>query len=945
MSVLGILLVGGLVAAGLSGLLAWRGGLLDQPNARSLHQQPVPRGGGLAVLAGLYVGIYLLGQALDLSALWWLGGLTGIAAVSLLDDAYGLSPWTRLLAQLAAAVALLIAIGAPSWGLFYLLLALLGSIWAMNLYNFMDGSDGLAGGMGGIGFGALALLSWEAGATDYAVLAALISASCLGFLFWNWHPARLFLGDVGAVPLGYLLASLALAGPLPLWVTLLIFSPFVVDATATLLQRLRRGEAIWRPHRQHYYQRLLQAGLGHRDTALLAYGLMLLAALSAGLLWVSGQVWLQILGLAAWGLLYAVLGRGIDRLERRGGIRPGYWNRLVLRLRNRWAVFLHDLCWAPLAAWMAFGLRFNLDGIPLEHQYALQAWIGLALPIHAWLSWYFGLYRGIWRYASMPDLIRILNVVLVGTVLVVAGLFVWQRLEGVPRSVVMLYPLLLLLGLGMPRIIYRWLKDHHLALAAPTAQRVLIVGAGAAAELLLRDLLRHPGYQPVALVDDDPAKRGKAIHGVRVLGQIADLSGLFQQTQTQLVLIALPSAHSALLEQVALLCAQWQIPCRTLPSLAELADGRVTLARLRPVEVEDLLGRAPVALDSLAIAAYLRGKRVLVTGGGGSIGSELCRQIARQAPECLYVLDYSEFNLFRIEQELRRMPELRWHTTLADVRQAARVEQLLTQWRPEVIFHAAALKHVPLVEANPEEGLCTNVIGTRQVAEAALRHGCSRFVLISTDKAVNPGNVMGASKRLAEQVCQALSGQQTRFITTRFGNVLDSSGSVVPLFKEQIARGGPVTVTHPEVTRYFMTIPEAVGLILQAGALGQGGEIFVLDMGLPVKIAHLAEQMIRLSGKQPGVDIAITYTGLRPGEKLEEELFHPQERYQTTAHPKLLLASARVVEAPVLLRALDELAQACQRYDSACWLPLLRQLVPEFQPQAGVTPLQTDGLK
>ncbi len=935
MNLLLALLISGGLAAGLSGLLAWRGGLLDQPNARSLHQQPVPRGGGLAVLAGLYAGIYWLGQDISPNALSWLGGLTGIAAVSLLDDAYGLSPWTRLLAQFAAACVLVLSLESGPWetGVWGIPLILLGSVWAMNLYNFMDGSDGLAAGMGLIGFGTLASLAAWVGAGDDAALAALISMACGGFLLWNWHPARLFLGDVGAVPLGYLLASLSLAGPWPLWVPVLIFSPFIVDASATLIQRLLRGEAIWRPHRRHYYQRLLQAGLGHRDTALVAYGLMLLAALSAALLWASGQLWLQVIGCLLWGLLYGWLGRWINRLEQRGGIRPGYWMRLAQRLRNRWAVFLHDLAWAPLAAWAAFGLRFNLEGIPLEHQYALQAWIGLALPIHAWLSWYFGLYRGIWRYASMPDLIRILNVVLVGTVLVLAGLFVWQRLEGVPRSVVLLYPLLLLLGLGMPRIIYRWLKDHHLALATPTTQRVLIVGAGAAAELLLRDLLRQPQYQPVALVDDDPAKRGKAIHGVRVLGRLEDLAQLIPHTQAQLVLIALPSASSALLEQVASLCAQLQILCRTLPSLAELADGRVTLARLRPVEVEDLLGRAPVALDTLAIAAYLRGKRVLVTGGGGSIGSELCRQIARQDPECLYVLDYSEFNLFRIEQELRRMPGLRWQTALADVRQAARIDQLLGQWRPEVVFHAAALKHVPLVEANPEEGLCTNVLGTRQVAEAALRQGCSRFVLISTDKAVNPGNVMGASKRLAEQLCQALSGQQTRFITTRFGNVLDSSGSVVPLFKEQIARGGPVTVTHPDVTRYFMTIPEAVGLILQAGALGQGGEIFVLDMGQPVRIAHLAEQMIRLSGKQPGVDILITYTGLRPGEKLEEELFHPQERYQTTAHPKLLLASARQVEAAALLPALDALAQACQHYESGHWLPLLQQLVPEFQPQ------------
>ncbi len=922
----------------MSGLLAYRGGLVDTPNARSLHQRPTPRGGGLAVLAGLFSGILLLAAPLPPAALWWLGGLVGIAAVSLLDDWRSLHPALRFLAQLLAGIALLMAVGDGGIGYGF---ALLGAVWAMNLYNFIDGSDGYAAGYGVIGFAALAGLGWAAGATDYASFALLVSLACLGFLGWNFHPAKLFLGDVGAVPLGYLLAGFTLAGPtmgLPLWVSLLIFSPLIVDASATLLRRILHGEAIWQAHRSHYYQRLVQAGLGHRDTAILGYGLMLLAALSAWGLWASATLWLQVLGLSVWGLLYVLLGRKVARIERRGGVRQGYWQRLAARLRNRWAVFLHDLCWAPLAAWAAFGLRFNLDAIPPEHLLTLERWVWIALPIHAWLSWYFGLYRGIWRYASMPDLVRILNVVVVGTVLVLAVLFVWQRLDGVPRSVVLLYPLLLLLGLGMPRILYRWVKDHHLGLGTPAAHRALIVGAGAAAEHLLRDLLRQPGYQPVALLDDDPAKRGKAIHGVRVLGRIDDLPAVVSQTQANLVLIALPSAPGAVLERIVAACAALGVVCRTLPSLAELADGRVTLARLRPVEVEDLLGRAPVQLDSQAIAAYLSGKRVLVTGGGGSIGSELCRQVARQAPEYLYVIDYSEFNLFRIEQELQRMPGLCWTTMLADVRHGARVEQLCAKWRPDVVFHAAALKHVPLVEANPEEGLCANVVGTRQVAEAALRHGCQRFVLISTDKAVNPSNIMGASKRLAEQVCQALAGQQqTRFITTRFGNVLDSSGSVVPLFKEQIARGGPVTVTHPEVTRYFMTIPEAVGLILQAGALGVGGEIFVLDMGQPVKILHLAEQMIRLSGKQPGTDIAIVYTGLRPGEKLEEELFHPQEHYQATAHPKLLLASARVVEAAVLLAALDELALACQTYDQARWLPLLRTLVPEFQPQPNHT--------
>ncbi len=605
-------------------------------------------------------------------------------------------------------------------------------------------------------------------------------------------------------------------------------------------------------------------------------------------------------------------------------------------LRNRWAAFLHDLLWVPVAVVLAYWLRFNLDQIPVAYRVGMYWMIALALPVQALLFWMFGLYRGLWRFASVPDHIRILKTAGLGALTLTLVLFVAFRLETVPRSVLLLYPLLLVLGLATPRVFYRWVKDHRLGIGRGRGQRALIVGAGRAGELLASDLARDFAYQAVAFADDDPRKRGKDVHGVRVMGALADIPQLIARMDIAVVLVAMPSVDSGVLDRVVEMCAGAKVPCRTLPSLLELADGAVQVARLRPVTVEDLLDRQPIELDSDAIRGYLAGKSVLVTGAGGSIGAELCRQIARKDPRELIVLDSCEYNLFRIENILQaEVPELKLHVMLRDVCNPVCVHQTFGALRPQVVFHAAALKHVPLVERNAAEGANTNALGTRHVAEAAERCGCERFVLISTDKAVNPANVMGATKRVAEIYCQHLDlSSSTRFITTRFGNVLDSKGSVVPLFQQQIAAGGPVTVTHPEITRYFMTIPEAVGLILQAGAMGRGGEIFVLDMGKPVPILHLAEQMIRLSGKTPGEDVKIAFIGLRPGEKLFEELFHELEGHHPTDHSKIMLARRPREEDWQRFEAkLSELNLACRRYDEARVRALLAELVPEYARQ------------
>jgi len=604
---------------------------------------------------------------------------------------------------------------------------------------------------------------------------------------------------------------------------------------------------------------------------------------------------------------------------------------LVNNIRHRLTVFVHDLFMVPVAWFGAYWLRFNLEPIPDELLVRSFEALLLIIAIQAVTNWFFGLYRGVWRFASVPDLIRILKAVSLALALDLGLLFLFFRLEDIPRSVPIVYGILLVMLLAGSRFLYRWLKDHHIDLR--TGERVLIVGAGKAGEMLVRDLLRKRdhSYLPVAFVDNKERWQGQEVHGVPVVGSCEAIPEMVEKYAVDFVMLAVPSAKSAQRRRLVELCEQSGVPFRTVPKLDELMSGRVSINQLREVSIEDLLGRDAVSLDWDSIRDSLTGKTILITGGGGSIGAELCRQIARLKPANLLLLDQSEFNLYAIEMELReQFSALQLHAYLGDVEDRATVEQLFAKHAPDTVFHAAAYKHVPLLEHQVREAVNNNVLGTRNVAEAADRHGCSKFVLISTDKAVNPANIMGSTKRLAELFCQNLDARSaTRFITVRFGNVLDSAGSVVPLFRKQIKAGGPVTVTHPDMERYFMTIPEATQLIMQAVVIGDGGEIFVLDMNDPVKISYLAEQMIRLSGKVPGEDIEIKYVGLRPGEKLYEELFHEQEKLQQTGHEKILLAQHRKVDWVMLSASMADMEQACQQFDNACLMQQLQQLVPE----------------
>ena len=606
---------------------------------------------------------------------------------------------------------------------------------------------------------------------------------------------------------------------------------------------------------------------------------------------------------------------------------------------RRAAVVVHDLSMVGVAWLGAVALPHVLQESMPQPEILLYTQgynLLLILLLQSLLFWNYGLYRGLWRFASVPDLWNIVRSAAVGTLFVALALILFNRLQSTPRSTLLLYPLFLTALLGGPRLAYRLWRENSLQflLEAKPEYRVLILGAGLSGELLARDMLRHTETLPVGFLDDQKSLWGARIHGVPVLGGVNQLNDTVRDLEINLVIIAMPSATDAQMRRTVELCEQCGVAFRTLPKLEDMVSREPRFAELRQVAIDDLLGREKIQLDWRVIANRLKGKVVLVSGGGGSIGSELCRQIMRLEPERLVIFERTEFNLYQVEMKLRgEFPDAAIHTHLGDVCDPLGLRYIFERYRPQVVFHAAAYKHVPMLQHQVREAVRNNVLGTYTLARATIEAGCPVFVLISTDKAVNPTNVMGATKRLAEMLCQSLNlAHDTRFITVRFGNVLGSAGSVVPLFQQQIARGGPVTVTHPEVSRYFMTIPESCQLILQAGAMGRGGEIFVLDMGVPVRILYLAEQLIRLSGKRPGKDIEIRFIGLRSGEKLHEELFHiDEETLSRTRHDKILLAASRACAWSILAPSLETAQTACDAYDEESLCRLLKEWVPEYQ--------------
>lgn len=617
----------------------------------------------------------------------------------------------------------------------------------------------------------------------------------------------------------------------------------------------------------------------------------------------------------------------------------------------------HDIIMAAISFLLAVYIRLGDELIADSFSYLFTGMI-IFTAVSAIVFLYMRLYRGSWRYASMRDLSTIVKAVTLSILIFALLMFVFNRLSGLPRSVLFINWMVLLMLLGGPRFIYRALKDHTLnwnfTLKEVNKIPVLLIGAGDAAEQFIRNSQRNfdSPYEVVGLVDDDPTQKGRTIHRVNIYGDTQIIPTIIKKLsrkgqKPQKIIISDEDLSGPGMRNLVDIADGLGIPLARLPKLSEFKQGISEKINIRPIAVEDLLGRSQHVLDRKAMRELVEGKSVLITGAGGTIGGELTRQISSYNPSKLVIVELSEFNSYQIERELRAsFPFLALNCVLGDVRDESHIENIFTKYKPELVFHAAAVKHVPIAEYNIEETILTNVFGSRNIAEACIKHKAQAMVMISTDKAVNPTNVMGASKRLAESYCQALGRQEqkdadhtTKFITVRFGNVLGSTGSVVPLFNEQLARGGPITVTDPEMTRYFMTVREAVELVLQASVLGRDMQdkqeyIFVLDMGQPMKILDLALQMIKLAGLKPYSDIDIIYTGLRPGEKLYEELFHLSENIVETSHKGIFLASPRQIDLETLKTSLSSLYEICKQRSSENALDILKKLVPEFTARA-----------
>ena len=616
----------------------------------------------------------------------------------------------------------------------------------------------------------------------------------------------------------------------------------------------------------------------------------------------------------------------------------------MLRLRNR-HFFLIDLALLPAAAVLAFALRLDAEGMQ-NWVLAILTWIALSVPIKLLAFYWFGLYRQFWRYASVDELALVALATAVGEIVAAALLFALviplSGLNAFPRSIPFIDGLLTLLVAGGPRFAAR-LAEQKRERQRRRGRRqpekpVLVMGAGSAGALIVKEMRSNPqlGLEPVGFVDDDSAKHGVRISGVPVLGGRDDIPHLVDEHAISEVIIAMPTAHGSTIRDILAICSRAGVAARTIPGLYDILSGRVSVSQLRNVDIEDLLRREPVQTDVTAVGEMLRGCRVMVTGAGGSIGGELCRQISRCNPETLILVGHGENSIFSIANELRwQWSGLKLEQVIADVRDLDRLRQVFDTYKPDTVFHAAAHKHVPLMEMNVAEAVTNNVKGTANLLRLSEAHRVERFVFISTDKAVNPSSVMGATKRVAELLVQASALRSgLPYVAVRFGNVLGSRGSVVPLFREQIARGGPVTITHPEVRRYFMTIPEAVQLVLQAATLGQGGEVFVLDMGAPVRIEDLAKDLIELSGLELGRDLDIVYTGLRPGEKLFEELSTAGESYAPTRHEKIVRMcngadDASAVDA--LWAAAEALILLASQGSEVQLREKLKEVVPEYE--------------
>ena len=862
-------------------LRRWIASPTSLPSERSLHVSPIPRGGGLGVAAAVLFGLVWQGAPNALVAALFI-----VWAISAWDDWLGASPTLRLAVHVLAALSVVLW-WSPQSSLIDAVFAVFVLVWALNLFNFMDGSDGLAastaiiGGLSLAGLAAIAPVS-----ASYSILSSIgviVAVAALGFLCFNLPPARIFMGDGGSTVLGFTLAAACLKGSADgVWslaAAAALFMPFWADATYTLVRRVAARHSPFSPHRQHMYQRLALAGLGHRGVLFWMIGWNLLSVIVAYLLRdVQAQTGLAFAG--AYAAFYIAFTEWTLRKQPNLLMNP----RAILAL-------LYDVSAAAIAWALLFWARFNfnIDASEFTARDVARS-LAFVVPVHAAVFVGMGLYQGLWRFASMADLRRIV----LGAFIAAAGtavLFALVRPDSFirPRSVLLLQPALLILLMGGARFAYRSWREHRLyGLAAAKGEPVLVLGAGSAGARLVSELAKSETWHVVALLDDDAAKVGGRVHDTLVVGKLAETQSVAKRFGARHAIIAMPNANHASRRRAVALAAEADLTALTVPSYDELLSEESPLGKLRQIELEDLLGRDPITLNTKGLEDWLSGATVLITGAGGSIGTELCNQVARFRPGRLIMVDISEFASHVIGEHMAtRLPRERMEVYVGDARSRTRMKEIFDRERPAVVFHAAAYKHVPLTESvNAWEAVRNNVLGTLVVAECARQFGAEKFVLVSTDKAVRASSIMGASKRLAELVILSLPEAPTQFVGVRFGNVLGSNGSVIPKFREQIAAGGPVTVTHVEMTRYFMSIPEAAQLVVQAGMMGQARSLYVLNMGEPVRIIELAQELIRLA-KGAANSIPIIFTGLRPGEKMHEELTGDGEHFVETEHTKV----------------------------------------------------------
>ena len=895
------------------------------PSERSLHNSPTPRGGGLGITAALLFGWVSAGAPLKL-----VFAIAMVWAISSWDDWRGSPPWARLAMHVLASC--VVVLFGTELHPIASILSLIAIIWSINLFNFMDGSDGIAAATAVTGGFMLAVLALSASTVDSSAFVAhaalLIAAAAAGFLFFNLPPARIFMGDGGSTVLGLAIAALSFYGITnhvwPLAIPLAVFVPFWADATYTLLRRTLAGNNPLQPHRDHLYQRLVLAGLGHQGVLMWMVGWNLLSCALAYLLRLD-QSWLGLVVVALYAVIYVVVTEWTLRKRPNLLINP----RAFLAL-------LYDLAAAATAWSLLFWARFNFN-IDAADFTGLDVARSLAfiIPVHALVFVGLGLYQGLWRFASLVDLRRIV----LGAFMAAAGtavLFALVRPDSFiwPRFVLVLQPFLLIVLMGGARFAYRSWREHRLyGLAAVKGEPVLVLGAGAAGARLVSELAKSETWQVVALLDDDHAKIGARVHDTRVVGPIDQAPAVAKRFGARHAIIAMPNSNHEARRRAAAFAAEANLITLTVPSHDQLLSEDAPLAKLRSIELEDLLGRDPITLNTSGIENWLNGKTVLITGAGGSIGTELCNQVARFHPGRLIMVDISEFASHVVSEfMITRMPIEQLEVYVGDVRDRTRMREIFSAERPAVVFHAAAYKHVPLTESvNAWEAVRNNVLGTVVAAECAREVGAEKFVLVSTDKAVRASSVMGASKRLAELAILSLPPEPTQFVGVRFGNVLGSNGSVIPKFREQIAAGGPVTVTHADMTRFFMSIPEAAQLVIQAGLIGQPRSLYVLNMGEPVRIVELAEELIRLS-KGTANSIAIVYTGLRAGEKMHEELTGDDERFVETEHSKV----RRVITERDVAIDLKALAVWLDQTSPKDVRAALKQWVIDFSPPVGL---------